>query len=152
MGNLRNPPPSNVLRLNWSNHNVALYIIKYVNRRSQPTLQPNRHSYIMCVGVPPANLSEAVSFLLSSTSHKDKLRSVFQPGDRTWGIKRTRHAFSKTRSEGPWRKTGGCLLFFWGEVFESPHPDQMQIWRQSHSGTLMHAHTNEGFPRAGVGN
>lgn len=31
--------------------------------------------------------------------------------------KRTRHAQSETRSEGPRRKTGGCLLFFFREVF-----------------------------------
>lgn len=62
-------------------------------------------------------LSEAVSFLLSCNTQEDKLRSVLQPGDRTGGLKRTRHAQSETRSEGPRRKTGGCLLFFFREVF-----------------------------------
>lgn len=37
MGNLQNLPCCNVLRLNRSNRNVAPYIIKYQNSRSQPT-------------------------------------------------------------------------------------------------------------------
>lgn len=36
--------------------------------------------------------------------------------------------------------------------FESPRPNHMQILTHRHSGTVMHAHTNEGFLRAGDSN